>query len=422
MNAAPAARSSSGSRSKTVWIAVGLAVVLLLVSIVVWALLQEPYIETQYGGRTGAGHARSVNGTAVLAGMFEQAGHKVSSTSYLSPRLAARADVIVWFPDSFQHPDEKVQDWFDDWLSNGRERVLVYVGRDYDAAPDYWEKIRATAPPQQQPEISRRLNLARSAYQARRNLLSADSQGDWFTFQPAPRGRDVRTLDGGQRWNEGLDPSKLEIKLNGRLVPPEEADVLLVSEGDPLVSDLLWTLDNRIILVDNGSFLLNYPLINHEHRKLAGKLIAEIGDSRRVVFLESGPGGPAIRDGNYKPQRNGLEILAIAPFDLIFLHLAALGVIFCFSRFPQFGAPRRGQAAGVCDFGQHVTALGKLLERTQDLAYALARLRHYRYVQGQQAVQRSGRTRSCRTGAAAGRTVAGAVDQTIDFPTAPEDS
>ena len=97
-------------------------------------------IETSYGHRSGMDGALSVNGTAVLAEMFERAGHSVYSRYWLSPGLWNRADCIVWFPDDFRPPNDKVRLWLEAWLADRSGRTLVYVGRDFDAAPCYWEK------------------------------------------------------------------------------------------------------------------------------------------------------------------------------------------------------------------------------------------------------------------------------------------
>ena len=192
-----------------------------------------------------------------------------------------------------------------------------------------------------------------------------------------------RTLSSpSDTWLDGIEPSKVEIELFGRLIPNEDNDIekLLYSQGDVLVSRQEPCLNGggQLILVANGSFLLNLPLVNHEHRKLAGKLIDEIGPTKEVVFLESGKGGPEISLSDRPPgQRGGLEILSVPPFDQIFLHLAVLGLVFCFARYPIFGVPKSLPPPPHSDFGQHVTALGKLLAMTRDRAFAMTRWLHY---------------------------------------------
>ena len=70
-----------------------------------------------------------------------------------------------------------------------------------------------------------------------------------------------------------------------------------------------WFDESQLIVVANGSFLLNLPLVNHEHRKLAGKLIDAVGPpGQTVVFLESFAGGPPISDDPSGGMPTGAEI------------------------------------------------------------------------------------------------------------------
>jgi hypothetical protein len=135
---------------------------------------------------------------------------------------------------------------------------------------------------------------------------------------------------------------------------------------------------NQLLVVTNGSFLLNLPLVNHEHRKLAAHLIDELPSTARIVFLESGPGGPPIRDAEPAPRPpNGLEVFAIWPLGVVLLHVAALGLVFCFAKMPIFGVPRDPREVSLSDFGKHVAAFGELLHLTRDRGYAQSRLDHY---------------------------------------------
>ena len=95
--------------------------------------------------------------------MFELAGHKVQTRSYLSPSVH-NFDVIVWFPDDFKPPEEEPQKFLEEWLYRGQGKTLIYVGRDYDATIDYWEKVLPTAPPEQSVEVLRRLAQARAEH------------------------------------------------------------------------------------------------------------------------------------------------------------------------------------------------------------------------------------------------------------------
>jgi hypothetical protein len=166
----------------------------------------------------------------------------------------------------------------------------------------------------------------------------------------------------------------------------KEFEVLLAGDGVPLVfrvsnevsADYQWR--GQRIVINNGSFLLNYPLVNHEHRKLAAKLIEACGKTdQKVAFIESGAGGPKIVD---KETTGGmptaLELLKVWPLNAILLHVAVLGLVLCLSRSPIFGRPRELPADSTSDFGKHVAALGKLLAQTKDRNYAHARLMQYR--------------------------------------------
>ncbi len=63
----------------------------------------------------------------------------------------------------------------------------------------------------------------------------------------------------------------------------------LLDSDEGLILGRLDIGQSQLLVVANGSFLLNAMLVNHEHRKLAGKLVDAIGPGGRdVVFLESG--------------------------------------------------------------------------------------------------------------------------------------
>jgi len=339
-------------------------------------------MDTVYGQRKGVMATRSVNGTVVLGEMFEQAGHKIFSWFTLSPRLEQRAQCIVWFPDDFQPPSEDVCEWLEDWLLAAPGRTLIYVGRDFDAAVAYWRTIRPGAPADQQAEVRRRLSAAKGDFRNRRGQLANSDDCRWFSIEGRYRPRTVRSLQGEPRWLEGVDPSQIEIELAGRLVPPEGTEVLLRSKTDVLVARKPFPEEqpqSQLIVVQNGSFLLNLQLVNHEHRKLAGKLIDQVGPpGQTVVFLESYPGGPLISDQDPSASTpSGLKIFNIWPTNWILMQLAITGIIFCFWRFPIFGRPHQPEPDALTDFGKHIQALGELLQHTGDRGYATTRLLHY---------------------------------------------
>jgi hypothetical protein len=370
-----------------------LAVILLLL----WLAMHgnEPELSTQYGRRRGNGAADSVNGTAVLANLFEQAGHRVTSITKLSDRLE-KFDTIVWAPDRFEPPSAEVRQFLDSWLAGNTHRTLVYIGRDYDAAPQYWETMLAGVDEREYDEYVRRHAQAQSRFAARRAALPHDEPAEWFRLLSTLPARKIPDLDG--LWAEGVNASATDITLAARLDIPEpnddialdtvfpgsianaEVDILLQSENDILAHRYrvpAWQ-ESQVIVVANGSFTLNMGLVNKEHRKLAAALVAECGGPGSVAFLESGPEEVPIerlRTSNHSD--HALRIFMIWPISFIFIHFVALGIIYCVARSPIFGRARTLPAESRSDFGQHVAALGSLLQRTRDQFFAESRIRQY---------------------------------------------
>ena len=371
-------------------------------------------LDTTYGVRSGPGATRSVNGTSVFADMFEQAGHRVSSWKSLSPRLK-KADCIVWFPDDFRPPSPQVRRWLNGWLNGGSSRTLIFVGRDFDAEPWYWKKVRGSAGADQRHEIDVLTAAAEERFTTARRKLPRTATTEWFSIERDVPPRAVHELSSDSpEWLDGIDPSRLEIELNSRIAPSGDMEPRLES-GDDMLVGRLEVGNSQLFVAANGSFLLNAMLVNHEHRKLAGKLVAAIGTApSEVVFLESGGGpidvfpngddgantpppnqpndpfqqqpaqqppggnGPPIRDRD--PSMNpptGLEIAQIWPTNWILLHFAILGVLFCFWKLPLFGRPRPKDPPGASDFGKHIEAVAGLLRRSGDRQYALGRVKHY---------------------------------------------
>ena len=188
-------------------------------------------------------------------------------------------------------------------------------------------------------------------------------------------------------WSEGIDVARTDIRTQGLLQTPTrpellklwnntepfvdqqpDYEVLLGNGKTTLVSRVTkpaWG-DGQVIVVTNGSFLLNLPLVNHEHRKLAGHLIRECDLGTKVAFLESAPGGPAVVDSAHQPSPPE----STRRRALLAAHWFVLGLVYCFCIYPIFGRPKSLPDDTPSEFVQHVEALGELLERTQDEPFA----------------------------------------------------
>lgn len=379
---AGSSQSETGNKYLLPGVIVGLIALALLLA---WWFRGRDQLQTGYGRRSGPEQRNSVNGTFAFSEMFRQTGRTVTSVDRLSPRLR-RFQTIVWFPDDYARPKDEQLDFLEQWMSEESGRTVIYVGRDYDAASAYWTRILPLAPPDQEAEVRRQLADAKSKYQTSRTSVPQSQYARWFTMKSGPVQK-VTTLSGP--WAAGVDVRKAELTLASRLDPPKKKDApagsqhpppdtltpLLQSGQETLIfraSDSAW-IGGKVIVVNNGSSLLNYPLINKEHRKLAARLIAECPDGE-VAFLESGAGGPAVEHKSLPKPHQTWPF----PMNAIVFHLVALAIIFCLARAPIFGRPRTLPSDSPADFGKHIRALGKLMQRTKDQAYAYARLQQYR--------------------------------------------
>ncbi len=254
------------------------------------------------------------------------------------------------------------------------------MGRGCDAELLYWRKVLPKAPADQKSQYLFRQTAAQARVRAERGKLPDHDGCGWFELINNDPAQEASSLEGP--WAAEIDAAKTEIELTQELVPLEWFEVLLESEDHALISREVARAGDgwrQKVLVTNGSFLLNFALINHEHRKLAGRLIELAGPPGRVVFLESDEKGPRIFSEDPTPELpQTLALFAVWPISVVLLHFAVLGIIFGFARWPIFGNPQAGESAGTSNFADHAVALGKLLQRSKQRDYALRRLAEYR--------------------------------------------
>ena len=355
-------------------------------------------IDAVYGRRRGANGGASVNGVGVLAAMFEAAGHKVITKRHLCPKFQD-CQTVVWAPDDFAPPNDEQVQFFEDWLRTGDGRTLIYVGRDYDASIAYWDQVQPSAPSAQAVEVLRRLSNARAKHSQAKQAMPAEQNCPWFRIV---RNRPLRRIGMGAEgpaalegvWCDhvDIDAGQVDLEIDARFEAPsaaaaqntsqpDGAAILLAAGPDVFVRRLTrpeWR-KGQVLVVTNGAFLLNLPLVQKEHRKLAAQLIAECAPpASTVVFLESAQGGPPLLQKEPGEDRqSGFEPFTVWPIGAILLHFVAVGLLYLLSRMPIFGRPQELATDSVSDFGKHVHALGELLARTQESAYAQRRLSQY---------------------------------------------
>ena len=374
---------------------------------------------TEYGKVAGDLGGTSVNGTGVLLEMFRDRGSAVKRFRKISPQLE-KYDTVVWFPDETDYPQIEVTEALEDWLRSGYYRTLIYVGRDFDAELDYLQQAIQSPTVKNREEMLRRLAEAKLRQDQRRSEYLVDRETKscrWFEHQPLTR-RKANQVTG--QWAENVNNKLTNIEFATVLGPPQKLLDESWNEVQPLVTtdgiDFAYSIgeaedsqanghqinENKIIIVSNGSFLLNYGLVNHEHRKLASAMIDECQFQSNVVFLESGPGGISVSDKD-STSNNAWAWISEPPLRYIVPHFLLWGLLFCFAYFPIFGRPRRrlptrsnssenptpftstisqADINPANTFRSHIVAMGKLLQRTQQPVRAAEKIRQYHEIYG----------------------------------------
>ena len=375
-------------------------------------------VNTIYGRRLGKG-ATSVNGTGVFARMFTNAGHRVYSRGRSGGKIDD-CDVIVWAPDRFSPPTEDERSAIQTWLSEGYGRTFIYIGRDYDAGVEYWQRAASLATAADAEidadtteEYLRRAALELAVFEAARANIPADEDATWFVVSRDHPPARVTGFTGP--WSENFDAASANIWTRSRFEIPEsrelDADpyyfdeksvyheVLLATapqidlgdddpfdeaggfraeEGTPLVTQIThpyWE-DSSVITIPNGSFLLNLPLVNHEHRRIAARIVDECGiDPMRVAFWDRDTFSPADATAE---QHHQWSILTTWPLNFILLHFGVLGLMYIMWKYPIFGPAKDLPPPSTSDFAHHINAMGDLMAATNEVGYARAKLQAYK--------------------------------------------
>ena len=374
---------------------------------------EEDDIDATYGQGNQSAGRYSINGTGVLAQLFEDRGHSVFYSRVLG-RPTRKADVIIWAPDNFHVPSDTEVAAIEKWLQEKADRTFIFIGRDYDATMDYWVDVAKNASPEEQAMLTLKLADVWGAHQVKRMAIIDDEDCGWFKIQKDNTVRTIRSARSTTDWLEGVSPGRLKMRLQSYFVESGkgktssydryEYEPQLFFQNIPLIT----RIQNRskfnrgqIYVIANGSFLLNVPLVHREHRKLASKLIEKVGREKVVCFMESEfddwEDVPVLENAPAAARPPSImTILQTWPFGIILLHIIVIGIVYCFYRFPIFGRPRTqyklntviddaNESQSVSNFGRHVRALGDLLKRGGNTVFANHCLQMYRQRSSEQA-------------------------------------
>ena len=381
-----------------------------LIFVLCFGCMGSKTLTKDYGGSTGT----SLNGTGVFYDLLQGLGHQMARTGQFTPTLMERADVIVFFQRSPEGIPREVESWFQTWLSMREGRVVLFVGREFDASVHFWDDVlhpsEATATDAQLSPLAQvqyNESLARlqelgsvsiaphhSRYPfAGENELSSpvvNAEADkTATLAPSPtKGAHLYLrhhanpeppgkTEGASQPATG-DPPKSPARFRTDTIESSDApgEVLLRVRGAPMVMSKQ-VGRGKAIIVANGSFLLNYSLINHEHRMLALNLAEQLGARRNVWFVEDSRIASAAGMAGLKFP-NPLAFLFVSPINWVVIHWLLVGAAYLLYKSPIFGRPQSPVESQLHRFSSHLKAYGKLLQQTRDKDYALTLIENYR--------------------------------------------
>lgn len=392
--------------------------------------------DNSYGPSKGTSGRKSLNGFGAFRDTLDEVIDDTKSRDLF--RLSGRAmqrDAIVWVPQQWAPANEvAVTDWMESWLAMGH-KTLVFIVPDDGSEDAYWELAAQIAPPEQSLEFRRQRAITineRLILDAQRDDVRVD---DWFIAQaisPEVRFDEHRRLRFRLLQSEPIsiddsaEPSEADDVTAGEesaedtdgvadVAVDVDADTFELSRArvfEPLLTagddDSNWVTlakvtdpdwdDSQILVVAGGGLLTNFAMTQPEARQITRQVISEIS---RVRPPESGELeiGYLVTDNRYLPISNvqassvaatGMETLTTWPLSLLTIHGLFLGVVMCLMLLPAFGRPRSVQYNQVSQFGNHIDAMAKLMQRasnrgsTKNVDYARQKISHYlRRVRGE---------------------------------------
>ncbi|MEW4568080.1 DUF4350 domain-containing protein [Tautonia sp. JC769] len=343
----------------------------------------ETQIDTTYGRVAG----RSVNGTGVFASLLRDRGHEVRAARRLNDELGGWAETIVRFLPEPGGVTQEEADWYFDWQMSGYGRRLILVCRDGGAEAEYWQgaldALPADAPESQRDRIEER--LARASDWVSEGPPPGFQLADpdlWFRFDeqvgvPGPS----KTLGGP--WAEGVEPGAAALPLHRALEISSPAEVPLLTGDDDRVLAMDWSWEDAIededpsavLVVANGSFLLNAAVVPHARRPLTMRVADWVGSSgRKVAFVEG-----AFLLGAESAMPTPWQVIRQVPeLGIVAGHFLMLALIAALAHAVILGRPRAAPSSGADQPRMHAEALGNLLARIGSDRAARSLLTTYR--------------------------------------------
>jgi hypothetical protein len=314
--------------------------------------------------------------------MLRNQGHDVRTAVRLTDDLAEWAEGLVRFAPYPGPPGRDEANWYREWLRENPNRWLIYVVRDFDATAEYWREVRAHLSASEDPERVTEAEEARdkAGNWAEHLPVKASEAGDpkqWFKLEPAwfpPR--TISKLSGP--WATGIDGKAAALMVHEPL-HESGGHVLLMGDDKPFVIEKRIDGEGHVLIIANGSFLLNEPLTNSARRPLAERVVNWAGKEGRAVALVE---GSFVLDGPHGPPSLWDLVKRLPALRWAAIQLSLAGLLAALARAPRLGRPKPDPDSDADQPGAHARALGDLLARTgsaQDAVDLLDRYRRWRF-------------------------------------------
>ena len=358
-----------------------------------------PPVATKYGKVNE--QPLSINSTSLFAERLKELGYDVTVRNRISPKID-EFGIVFWFPENIRCPSDEATKAIEEWMDKGGSKTLVYVGADYRADEDYYQAAQKRVSTETKAESQRLLSEAQLATQNRRNSWQANASWpdwsntkcDWFDIEVIKPPKHSNLLAGPMADNAILSVAP-ELPVEVMMSPKQstakwEIESLLTVDGEDMVyrlADNNSYSNNQIIVVQNGSFLVNFAAVDPNKQALADQLVAEatslsedeygfgFGFSQQVLILESEYEIP-VRNTDFVNQ-NSWAWIAEEPLCYIVPHALLLGVLYCFVYFPISGRPKRTPKKSTATFRNHINAIAKQLSKSSSKDYARRTIEQY---------------------------------------------
>ena len=322
-----------------------------------------------------------MNGTSVLTRMLRDKSLDVRTAIRLNDGLADWADGIVRFAPYPGPPSRDEAAWYREWLAAGPDHWLIYVVRDFDSVAEYWKNVRdgladASAAARRAEAEDNRRTAADWVDQLPRKAKPAADSREWFeAVTPWNPPRACTKLSGP--WANGIDAAAAALTVHESL-KTARGRILLEGDDQALVVEKAMGR-GRVLVIANGSFLLNEAVVNPARRPLAERVIAWAGRaSKQVAMVE----GPFVLEGEASALSIWALLRRIPTLRWVVIQMGLAALVAALARAPRLGRPRPDPPSGADRPAQHALALGALLARANAAPEAhelLDRYQRWRY-------------------------------------------